>query len=896
MSSNHRDFASELDQARLTAYALGQLLEPERAAVESQLAALEPEKAEKARQVVEQIRALAGQIVEASRQEPHPRSSPDLRAAVESRLNQTEDFQMVAQNSPSTNVAEPGSADTGSRKPKRRNWARLAVVACLLIAAVAVCHSLGVFSQLSDNLQIAMSDRSSDEKPLSTIFPGPEGQTLSEQSGGDKLARDAGSKDDELASAILPTQGTEGRRREGHGAPDDAADRLAEMLAESGKSEGESGSYRLASDASRVAERASPTGPSYSARPADAPVAPGSGVAGPGPGAGGEMMGSGGYGSEYYDDESGSGAMMGVARQSGQASGGYGGMGGMGGMGDGDMYGEEFGYGSAGGVHFIDPHAGQPASGEVRIEKITGTAFSPDGRPLASASSSDRYVKLWDAEPNRGYDSYGLDESLRRRHNVPGTEQYDKIPENEFLPADANPLSTFSIDVDTASYTNVRRFLGEGRLPPPNAVRIEEMVNYFRYDYPQPDDEVPFSVNMEVAQCPWQPEHRLIRVGLKGRQIERDQRGPCNLVFLLDVSGSMSSQDKLPLVQQAMTLLVDQLTEDDRVAIVTYAGNAGLKLESTNGENKQTILDAIDSLSSGGSTHGSAGIQLAYEQAAQHFVEEGTNRVILATDGDLNVGVTQDDELVKLIQKKAKSGVFLTVLGFGTGNLKDSKMEKLADHGNGNYAYVDNLREARKILVEQLSGSLVTIAKDVKIQIEFNPSEVYAYRLIGYENRVLAAEDFDNDKKDAGEIGAGHTVTALYELVPTGERESGGVQGQMLKYQRPREKPEMELTEEASGGELLTLRLRYKQPDGKKSQLLEFVTEDSEKRFGQSSPDFQFAAAVASFGMLLRGSRYSGQITLAAVEEFAVSGVGDDPGGYRVEFVDLVRRARQLRP
>jgi len=478
---------------------------------------------------------------------------------------------------------------------------------------------------------------------------------------------------------------------------------------------------------------------------------------------------------------------------------------------------------------------------------------------------------------------------------APGTEQYEAIVENEFLPVGLRPVSTFSIDVDTASYTNVRRFLNQGQLPPPAAVRIEEMVNYFRYDYTPPDDETPFSVGMEVAQCPWRAGHRLLRVGLKGREIERDQRGPSNLVFLLDVSGSMRDDNKLPLVKRAMRLLVDQLNEDDRVAIVTYASNAGLKLESTCASEKQTIVDAIAALSAGGSTHGSAGIQLAYEQAAQHFVEGGTNRVILATDGDLNVGITDDDALVKLIRKKAKSGVFLTVLGFGTGNLKDAKMEKLADHGNGAYAYLDNLREAQKVLVEQISASLVTIAKDVKIQIEFNPAEVAAYRLLGYENRVMAARDFDDDKKDAGEIGAGHTVTALYELVPAGEEPALDDGGSTLKYQRVApQQPPTELTDEAQSGELLTLRLRYKEPDGKRSKLLEFVTEDSEKRFGEASPDFQFAAAVVSFGLVLRRSQYAGDLTLSAVEEFAASGLGDDPGGYRAEFVDLVRQVRKL--
>jgi Ca-activated chloride channel family protein len=475
----------------------------------------------------------------------------------------------------------------------------------------------------------------------------------------------------------------------------------------------------------------------------------------------------------------------------------------------------------------------------------------------------------------------------------PGTEEYDKIFENDFLMVGEKPLSTLSIDVDTASYANVRRFLNKGRLPPPDAVRIEEMVNYFKYNYPQPEDETPFSVHMEVTQCPWRTDNRLLKVGLKGREIDRDQRGLSNLVFLLDVSGSMSSQDKLPLVKQAMRLLVEQFTEDDRVAIVTYASNAGLRLESTCAEHKDDILKAIDGLGAGGSTHGSAGIQMAYEQAANHFIPDGVNRVILCTDGDLNVGITRDDDLVHFIEDKAKTGVFLTVLGFGTGNLKDSKMEKLADKGNGTYAYIDSLREARKVLVEQMTGSLVTIAKDVKIQIEFNPAEVMAYRLIGYENRVLAAEDFDDDTKDAGEIGAGHTVTALYELVPEGSNDPAPGD-RPLKYQRV---PDRNLTDAAQTGELLTLRLRYKQPEDQQSELMrEFSVQDKGLRFGQASPDFQFAAAVASFGMLLRGSKYAGEATLTAVEEYAVSGLGDDPQGYRAEFVDLIRRARQLSP
>jgi Mg-chelatase subunit ChlD len=349
----------------------------------------------------------------------------------------------------------------------------------------------------------------------------------------------------------------------------------------------------------------------------------------------------------------------------------------------------------------------------------------------------------------------------------PNVEQYDPVRENRFRSVARQPLSTFSIDVDTASYANVRRFLNEGRLPPPDAVRIEEMVNYFSYDYSPPSDETPFAVHLETAECPWQTAHRLVRIGLKGREVERRERGPSNFVFLLDVSGSMGEPNKLPLVKQAMRMLVEQLGEEDRVAIVTYANGTDLRLPSARGNERHRILGVIDSLEAGGCTYGSAGIELAYHEAEAHFVEGGVNRIILCTDGDLNVGVTNDDDLVKLIGRKAKSGVFLSVLGFGTGNLKDGKLEKLADKGNGVYGYVDGLREAHRLLVEQMTGSLVTIAKDVKIQVEFNPAEVAGYRLIGYENRVMANRDFDNDRKDAGEIGAGHTVTALYELVPT---------------------------------------------------------------------------------------------------------------------------------
>jgi len=490
--------------------------------------------------------------------------------------------------------------------------------------------------------------------------------------------------------------------------------------------------------------------------------------------------------------------------------------------------------------------------------------------------------------------------------NIAG-EQYAPVVENAFIVAQGiDALSTFSIDVDTASYANVRRFLNQSQLPPPDAVRIEELVNYFSYDYPQPKAGEPFSVNLEIAECPWQTNHLLLRAGLKGREIHNKERPVSNLVFLLDVSGSMADENKLPLLKQVLSMMVRELREDDRVSIVTYAGEAGLRLPPTTGNEQEKILSAIDSLSSGGSTNGSAGIELAYDQAQAYFRKEGTNRVILATDGDLNVGITDDESLVKLIKEKAADGTFLTVLGFGEGNLKDAKMERLADNGNGVYAYIDSVREGRKVLIEQMSGSLVTIAKDVKIQIEFNPAQIQSYRLLGYENRMLTAPEFNDDKRDAGEIGAGHTVTALYELVPTGlPQNAGNPPGATdpLKYQSNRisgiagdvpKAGSLELSEAAKSGELLTLKLRYKEPDGQASKPSEYPLKNRGGKFNAASKEFQFAAAVASFGMHLRNSQYRGEGTLAATAEIAAGAIGEDKGGYRAEFVDLVRKAQAL--
>lgn len=467
------------------------------------------------------------------------------------------------------------------------------------------------------------------------------------------------------------------------------------------------------------------------------------------------------------------------------------------------------------------------------------------------------------------------------------TEEYDAIIENSFADALANPLSTFSIDVDTASYSNVRRFILAGELPPAGAVRIEELVNYFNYDYPEPTGEHPFSVTTEIAACPWNIEHRLLRVGLKGESIEQDQRPPCNLVFLLDVSGSMLAPNKLPLVKSAMGLLVSNLQPGDRVAIAVYAGASGLVLDSTSVADSAAILDAIQRLTAGGSTNGGKGIQLAYQVAQRNFREGGINRVILCTDGDFNVGTTSNSELVELIQEKARSNVFLTVLGFGAGNLKDSKMEQLADRGNGSYAYIDNLLEARKVLVEQVGATLQTIAKDVKIQVDFNPQHVQAYRLLGYENRQLENRDFRDDAKDAGEIGAGHTVTALYEIVPSGSH-------QELEPERASEFVQQRLAPGGQEGTLLTVNLRYKQPEAPES--CEFqVRLAADEISAEPSSDFQFAAAVAAYGMLLRHSAHAGKATWDWVVETAQANAGTDRSGLRTEFVQLAKTARRMR-
>jgi Ca-activated chloride channel homolog len=470
------------------------------------------------------------------------------------------------------------------------------------------------------------------------------------------------------------------------------------------------------------------------------------------------------------------------------------------------------------------------------------------------------------------------------------TESYARLDDNPFLTATQNPLSTFSIDVDTASYTNVRRLLTEGARPPKDAVRIEELVNYFAYRYPAPTGDSPFAVHSEVLPCPWSPTHRLVKLGLKGRELSAQARPAANLVFLLDVSGSMAAPNKLPLLTRSLSLLVGQLREDDRVAIVVYAGASGLVLPSTPGSDRVRILGALNELSAGGSTNGASGIELAYRTAQENFRPGGINRVILATDGDFNVGVSSEGALTRMVEERAKEGVALTVLGFGMGNYKDSMLEKLADKGNGNYAYIDRLQEAKKVLVEQASGTLVTIARDVKLQVEFNPAQVQAYRLIGYENRLLRSEDFNDDQKDAGELGAGHTVTALYEVVPFGE-EVVLPTVDPLKYQPSRAAPEVK-----GSGELMTVKLRYKAPEargsGDTSRLLSFAITDALKSLSDATPDARFAAAVAEFGLLLRDSPHKGDASWSEVFALASGAAGEDAS--RREFLELVKRAQSL--
>jgi Ca-activated chloride channel family protein len=544
--------------------------------------------------------------------------------------------------------------------------------------------------------------------------------------------------------------------------------------------------------------------------------------------------------------------------------------------------------------------ASQPAEEETVKLQVFDAAAAPAHGYSASETTTGTRVNADIAGVNN---SVAYNFPARTRAGGFNTEAYAYHADSDFLSVAQNPLSTFALDVDTASYANVRRFLQAGEMPPADAVRIEELVNYFPYAYAAPQNNAPLAATLEVAAAPWAPAHRLVRIGLKAREVTAAARPAENLVFLIDVSGSMDEPNKLPLVQQSLRLLLEQLRPDDRVAIVIYAGESGLALPSTPASHRREILEALDALHAGGSTNGARGLELAYDIAKANFITGGVNRVILATDGDFNVGVTSEGGLVRLVEDEARSGVALTALGFGTGNYKDETFKLLADKGHGNYGYVDTLDEAKKLLVEQAGGTLVTVAKDVKVQVEFNPAKVQAYRLIGYDDRMLKKEDFNNDAITAGDVGAGHTVTALYEIVPAGVEPPATPGVDALKYQKPSaegQRPEArgersEVGDQKTNPELLTVKVRYTPIEGGAGRRLEFPLADRGAAFAEASMDFKFAAAVAGFGMILRDSPDKGGATLAEVEQWAGQGLGLDAGGYRAEFIGLVHQAEKLK-
>jgi len=480
------------------------------------------------------------------------------------------------------------------------------------------------------------------------------------------------------------------------------------------------------------------------------------------------------------------------------------------------------------------------------------------------------------------------DNDIRYPSDAFNTEEYGLILENDFLDSYSNPLSTFSIDVDAASYSNARRFIMSGSLPPKDAVRIEEFVNYFDYDYPKPEGDNPFSIFTEMSKCSWNKDNYLVHIGIKGKELTDEERRPGNFVFLIDVSGSMEPENKLPLLKKSYKMMVNNLSSKDRIAIVVYAGAAGLILPSTQAIEKEKIIEAIERLQAGGSTAGGQGIQLAYRIAKENFIKDGNNRIILATDGDFNVGVSSTSEMVRLVEEKKKEGIYLTVLGFGMGNYKDDRLEQIADKGNGNYYYIDNILEAKKVLGHEIMSTLFTIAKDVKIQIEFNPAKVKSYRLIGYENRLLKKEDFEDDTKDAGELGAGHTVTALYEIVPVNDV-SALKNNEVLKYQKNN------LTKLAlESDEVLTLNLRYKETDEEASKLISNILKENKNDLESSSENLKFSSAVVQFAMLLRDSKYKGKSNFESILKLAEESKGEDKFGYREEFITLVRMAKRL--
>jgi Ca-activated chloride channel family protein len=515
------------------------------------------------------------------------------------------------------------------------------------------------------------------------------------------------------------------------------------------------------------------------------------------------------------------------------------------------------------------------------IETATEETSGRSARQQASTETKSAAQEL-------SYEYDAVDEEPPAVSKDINTEEYDKIQENSFKGVAQTPVSTFSIDVDNASYSNVRRYLGANQMPPTGAVRIEEMINYFDYDYPQPQGKNPFSINTEISAAPWNAEHHLIHIGLQGKKLDYNDLKASNLVFLIDASGSMSAENKLPLLKKSLKLLLSELDDRDKVAIVAYAGAAGLVLPSTPASQQETILNALDAVNSGGSTAGGQGIQLAYKIAKEQLISDGNNRVILATDGDFNIGTSSSSELVSLIEEKRKDNIYLTICGFGMGNYKDGRMEQISNAGNGNYFYIDNIREAKKVFVTQMRANMFTIAKDVKIQIEFNPNVVKAYRLIGYENRLLAKEDFDDDTKDAGELGAGHTVTAIYEVILSDSKSTQAIaEAADLKYQSK--------TTSSNNSDLMTVKFRYKPIQSDQSILLEQVLSKSAlKGLENSSDNYRFSAAVAGFGMLLRDSKFKGSATYHNIYSLAKNALGVDKESYRSEFLQLVKTADAL--
>jgi len=535
-----------------------------------------------------------------------------------------------------------------------------------------------------------------------------------------------------------------------------------------------------------------------------------------------------------------------------------------------------------------------PMLEELSVQTTIGnSANSPAGYPSRGTANNYARQELMGKVSGASIGSHvrpGRSPGLRdQRYADVNTESYKGITENSFFNPVTAPLSTFAIDVDAASYSNVRRMVSSGNLPPKDAVRIEEMINYFHYDLAGPVNEDPVAIHTELSSAPWNPQHRLLRIGLKAKSVKTDKLPPSNLVFLIDVSGSMDGGNRLPLVKTSMKLLIDQLRGKDHVAIVTYAGAAGLQLPSTPANQTIKIKEAIDNLGAGGSTAGGAGIKLAYQIARKNFIKGGNNRIILATDGDFNVGASSDQDMEQLITNERKSGVSLSVLGFGMGNLKDSKMETLADKGHGNYAYIDNISEARKAMVTEFGGTLFTVAKDVKVQVEFNPGKVQAYRLIGYENRLMEKEDFNNDQKIGGDMGVGHTVTALYEIIPAGIKDSYTTSVDPLKYQKVKENKLRN-----TSPEIVTIKFRYKAPDGEKSKMQQVSLNDGNLALSKTSADFRFASAVAELGMLLRDSEFKQHSDFDSLIARAKAAKGADEEGYRAEFISLAQSAKLL--